>query len=283
MQTRWGQGDHSLSSLYASTSSSAAVSVSLDTLGRYSASARTTAAWVTVKDYVSASYADEITTISEPWISNQSSARGQLSCDGWSDSWTGNPSWTFTDCGPAATPTPIYQCSAVDGSTPASTIDGIPASTGTLFRDGHEHLVTWTPQAPTGTDLVVTDTSTRWTRAGTPWRENNLSVSEANVSLAPHADGNSIFNSDAGTSWVSGIKDSAYVKGYWASTQGAPTVVQPLYQYFGTMSEPSVTITGIGSDGSWTTSPSTITVDSSAVCTGDAVSLNYVRATQQAR
>jgi len=278
MQTRWGQGDHSLSALYASTSSSASVNVNLSVLGRYSATANTTAAWVTVKDYVG-STPDEITSISAPFVSNSSSAKGQLTCAGWSDDWSGNPTWTFTDCGPTTTivATPTYSCSALDPSLPATTIDRIDASEAVLFRNGDEHLVQWSTMAPSS-GITVTDTSTRWTRSGTPWRENSVSIAESLFALSQFPSGNSIFNSDSGTSWVKGTQDSAFVKGYWASTTGLPTVISPQWNYFGTMQQAGVTITGISSDGTWTTSPTTVTVDSSAICAGPAVSLNYVRA-----
>jgi len=279
MSTSWGRGDHSLSSLYNSNYSSASASIDVKELGRYAAYANTTAQWVTVKNYISASYPDQIASIGNAWVSDSSSREGQLTCAGWDDSWVGSPTWTFTDCGPAATPTPTYQCIAA-GTSPAVTVDGITSNSAVLFRDGSEHVVKWDVISPSS-ELSVTGASTRWTRSGTPWRENGLSVSQANVSLAPNADGSSIFNSDSGTSWVAGVKDSAYVKGFWASTANQPTLIHPQWNYSGTMTVQSVVITGLDSNGAWVVTSNPTTVDSSGVCSAADASINYVRATGQ--
>jgi len=131
---------------------------------------------------------------------------------------------------------------------------------------------------PTG--LTVTGFSTRWTRSGSPWRENGLSVRESTLSLSSRPGGGTLFNSDSGTSWATGSQGAAYVKGWWSSNEFAgPTILTPQWSYKGTAQIKSVTVTGVGTDG-WTTAETVKTVDSTAVCSGPSVALTYVRAKQ---
>jgi hypothetical protein len=210
------------------------------------------------------------------------SRKGQLTCEvpGWQEGWSGDPTWTFTDCGPAAVPDPIYKCVTADNS-PVSSIDGVEASEATLFRDGKEHTVTWGVLKPTN-EIAVTDASTRWTRSGSPWRENGLSIRESTLQLSSRPGGGTLFNSDSGTSNAPGSLASAYVKATWASNEFAgPTLLTPQWNYFGNLQQEGITINGMDSNGNWSASPTTVTVASSAQCQGQSVALTYVRAKQQ--
>lgn len=255
------------------------ISATPDDYGRYSANAyayRVPVTYLNVYNPLSGSNSASVQSIGAEYMSKSVNASLQLTCSGWTTAWSGNPNFTFTDCGPT-TPAPTYQCVPASGSIGSTTVDGVASNSATLFRDGSEHVVRWDILEPTS-ELTVSGSSTRWTRSGTPWRENGLSVADANFALASAPDGRNLFTSDSGTSWVGGSHDSAYVKGFWASTNGQPTLIHPQWNYTGTMQSQTFTITGFDGN-NFTYASSWVTVDSSGICSAGDASLNYVRAT----
>lgn len=279
----FGRGDHSVSAC-ANSRTYAGMSVDVVKFGRYLADAVTYRVPVTIEtstDGITGATTSEVVSIGSEYQTNLRQARGQLTCSGWANEWSGSPSWTASDCGPS-TSTPRYECTAVDPTTPALEINGQPTNTATAFRSGDANAITWSRLQPTG-DFIADDGvgTTRFLRSGTPWKPTQLSLSTADalvgLSTSPH-NKMSMFTSDDGTAFIAGQIATAYVRGYWASDAGSPTLVAPTWLRSGHMDTTSVRITGVDSDGNWTTESSTVSVATTAVCSGPSASLAFVRA-----
>lgn len=250
--------------------------------GRYLATGQTYRVAATYKhtyDPLRGTSTTELYRVGSPYVSNQVTQRLQITCSGWSQSWTGNPSWNFTDCGPDRGGN-LYRCVPSENGVPSLSIDGTTTNSATLFRDGKAKNVRWNVLRPSD-NFTINSATTRVTRGGTPWAEGlsgTVSPSNANFSFARKANGGSVLSNSSGTGWMSGSNGNFYAKGFWASQSGQPTTLTPRWNYTGSM---MITVPVIHSfDGSSFSIGSTqVRITSQALCTGPTATINYVRAT----
>lgn len=193
-------------------------------------------------------------------------------------------SWTHADCGPDTTPEPQrYECVAADSSVPGRAVNGTARNRATLFRDGNANELTWGILRPSSPFQRDGGSSTRFYRNedGTPWKETK-SDPLLSLNISKNKANNRFASKETRTSWLSGGPHStAYVRGYWASTDGKPTYINPVWRYEGTMPLRVAerlefnTETNEWSVAEWRTER----VPSTATCEGPKIRLTFVRAT----
>lgn len=272
----WGRGDHSINSLY-NSSTFAAVNVTPSIFGRYQATASTLMQTVTVRHWLTnnQSYPDKIISIGGYYNSNLNGAKGQLTCAGWKYSWDSlNWAWNENDCqpgGPGAS-TPTYQCQTPAGTT----INGQATNSVDIFRDGNRVPLTWSTPGINGNGVSnVNGLSTRLFRSGTP---NGTLTGTAEVQLSLPGGGDLLTSPNSGqTRFVTGAQTNWEGRWVWASTSGQPTIITPEWNFSGTWQTSSITIVGVDQDGNWTLRPVTTSVDSTATCTGPPITVSVSR------
>lgn len=274
----WGAGDRTLDACRDSRTY-AAVNASPSEFGRYEAVASTLVQNINVrstKNAISGAVKVEIVGVGPAFRTNVANARGELSCNGWQDSWTGKNSWSMSDCGPD-TSTPRYQCAP---SGPATTINGETLTSATIMRDGDSNEVIWQQRVPTGNFAATGPGSTNVTREGTPWNTTSPNQNAAkNDAMLYSKDGHkSLFKSVNGTGVMLGNANAFDFRAVWASNAGAPTVLKPFWNIPGTTTVNSIVIEGFDSaTGQFRTRAVQTTVATTASCSGDQVSFDVVR------
>lgn len=193
-----------------------------DRFGRYEFHGTLSGRWCERRHYFDGR-ADRLGDCSNLTERDNDHGQWQLTCDGFTDRWTGNPSWDLHDCGGEGSGG-RWQC-----STPATnTFDGVETNTPTAFRDGEDRSVSFGISEPVGQGLTLTNSQTRISRSGTPW-SSNLPVGDNEFRLL--RSGNNALNSASGTTWANGILNAGWqTQGRWASEQ-EPTTLRAHYHY----------------------------------------------------
>jgi len=289
MTSDWQDGDHSISGAYASDSLYAAADVDLNDYGRYQASGTTKSRYVTARlwnshtDDAGNRYTDSIISVGPVFTADNRTARAEITCEGYRNGWSGTSwSYTHTDCGPTgnSTETPEYQCVA-EGDDPAIRINAAPTRSATLPRDGNAVPVEFDLVRPEGNFTANGTVTTMFNRAGgSPWDTNGVRTpSEAMFALVDDPTSTrTLLTSDTFTPRLSGARELVYAKAWWASDQGDPTRFRSMWNFVGTSEVSTVEITGVASDGTWTTRTRTTEVESTAMCASPFAELTYVRA-----
>lgn len=279
----WGQGDHSISALRNSRTE-VHLGWTPSEVGQYSGTARTTMQTVTVRHWngkhpiTGETFEDAIVAIGGTYIANPASARGTQTCSGWvPDAWVAYDESACGEGNPNANPV-TYQCSATPPATANGELldgtkrDGRRAGEMSIMRDGNANSLVWTlPTFSSPTLQTINGQSTRLLRSGTPDHDGDVDISVAG--------GANILNRDLkSTPWVPGLQSSWDARFYWASTAGTPTVLTPQVRTDATLLKRSVQVVTVNSDGGWVTQEVVTPIRTVAVCSGNPVTINVLRA-----
>jgi hypothetical protein len=288
--TRWGKGERTLAAAYASDSAVAEVSTSISEFGRYQLDGTARAVFVTIRTYSASTdqfggkYEDEVVSTGNIFNADVAKAQGQLTCEGWSNSWTGNWSFTATDCAPTQpTDAPAYEC-VPDGDRPALTINGQEVTKAVSSRDGEANSLAWDIRRPSGGFKANgVETTMFWRQANSlPWGEFDVQTpSEANFALTDSTTSKKqLLTSATSTPVLSGARDVVYARGYWSSGSSTGTTVRANWTFAGTMQSNSVRVTGVDSEGNWELKNTTVTVKTTAMCASPWATISFVRSIQ---
>lgn len=276
----WGRGDRSIGAIKSQTF--ARVDVQPTKFGRYSAQAVTVAQKVTVRHWLGphpitgASYPDKIVKIGQEYITAPDAARGQLTCAGWQDGWSGSWSWTMDDCGPDSGRA-TFQCVP---SGPATTVKGQGSRDITVMRDGESNNIVWQKRIPNGNFVQSAGGTTTILRSGTPWNTTKRAqpANKNDTMLYDKTGKRSLLKSEEGTGPIAGNINEFDARFVWASDKGKPAIFTPRWVIPGTTTVSSVVLEGFDSaSGRFVTRGTQSKVSTQASCSGDTVKFSVVR------